>query len=183
MAQITRTSTLIGSLSPRRRISPDFEEAQQLHLDVLVEFAEFVEEQGAAVGDLEEALVVAVGAGERPLLVAEQLALDEVLRQRPAVDRDERHVGPLALRVERAGDDFLAGAGLAGDQHAAVGRADAVDELLHGQHRRAAADQPAGPSAACTRLSSAAVLCLSFRFSWMRSSSASISVSLHGLVR
>src|SRR3954451_2177975 len=34
-----------------------FEETEQLDLDVLVEFAEFVEENGAAVGDLEEALV------------------------------------------------------------------------------------------------------------------------------
>ena len=113
------------------------EEAEQLHLDVLVEFAEFVEEHGAAIGDLEETLVIAVGAGERSLLVAEELALGKVLRQRPAVDRNERHVGTRALRVDRSRDDFLPGTGFAGDQHAALGGADAVDELLDGKHRRA----------------------------------------------
>ena len=55
------------------------QEAQQLDLDVLVQLADFVEEQRAAVGDLEEPLVVAVGAGERALAMAEQLALDQVL--------------------------------------------------------------------------------------------------------
>ena len=55
------------------------QETQQLHLDVLVQLAELVEEQRAAVGHLEQALVVAVGAGERALAMAEQLALDQVL--------------------------------------------------------------------------------------------------------
>ena len=56
-----------------------FQEAQQLHLDVLVQLADFIEEQRAAVGDFEEALVIAVGPGERALAMAEQLAFDQVL--------------------------------------------------------------------------------------------------------
>ena len=65
------------------------EEPEQLDLHALVELADLVEEERAAVGDLEEPLAVGVGAGEGPLAVAEELALDEVLGQGPAVDRDE----------------------------------------------------------------------------------------------
>src|SRR5262249_40606270 len=60
------------------------EEAKQLYLDVLVQLAKFVEKQRAAVGHLEEALVVSVGPGKGPLAVAEELAFDEGRRQGPA---------------------------------------------------------------------------------------------------
>src|SRR5260370_5238772 len=79
-----------------------FQEAQQFDLDVLVQLADLVEEQGAAVGNLEETLVIAVGAGERALAMAEQLALDEVFGKGAAVDRHKRHVLALALLVEGA---------------------------------------------------------------------------------
>ena len=69
------------------------EEPEQLDLHALVELADLVEEERAAVGDLEEPLAVGVGAGEGPLAVAEELALDEVLGQGAAVDRDERLAG------------------------------------------------------------------------------------------
>ena len=85
-----------------------------------------------------------VGAGEGALLVAEQLGLDQVARDRRHVDGDERPVAPLAVIVQRARDQFLAGAGLAGDHHGQIGlhqpRQHAVDFL----HRRRAADQRDG---------------------------------------
>ena len=121
-----------------------FEEAEQLHLNVLVEFAEFVEEDGAAVGDFEEALVIAVGPGERALLVAEELALGQVLVQRTAVHGNERHVGPRAAEEDRPRDDFFSRAGFTRDQHAAFGRPDAFDELLNRLHGRAGTDHRAG---------------------------------------
>ena len=56
-----------------------------------------------------------------PLLVTEQLALDQVRRHRAAVDDDERAPRARARAVDRVGDDVLAGAGLAdqGDRHVA----------------------------------------------------------------
>ena len=51
--------------------------------------ADLVEEQRAAIGGADEPRVVGLGAGERALLVPEQLALDEVLGERAAVDRHE----------------------------------------------------------------------------------------------
>ncbi len=51
--------------------------------------------------------------GEGALLVAEQLALQQRLGNRRAVDRQERPVGAAAVLVEGAGDQLLAGAALA----------------------------------------------------------------------
>ena len=51
--------------------------AQELDLHLQRQVADLVEEQRAAVGELEAALPPRHGAGERALLVAEQLALEE----------------------------------------------------------------------------------------------------------
>src|SRR5262245_39175207 len=80
--------------------APDFagfEKAQELNLNVLVQFADLVEEQRAAVRDLEESLVVAVRACKSALAMAEQFALDEVLRECAAIYGNKRHLGALAL--------------------------------------------------------------------------------------
>ena len=84
--------------------------------------------------------LVVVGAGERAADVAEQLRLEQRLGDRRAVDLDERHVALRAAVVNGARDELLAGAGLAGDEHRALGIGDALgpaDDLLH---RPAAAD-------------------------------------------
>ena len=82
-------------------------------------------------------------------------------RQGAAVDRDERHVGALALLEERAGGQFLAGAGLAEDQHGRVGRRDGGDQAMDAGHRPASCRPgSSGPSAACTRRLQGEVLVL-----------------------
>ena len=52
----------------------------------------------------------------------------------------ERLVLARAVLVDRLGDQFLAGAGLALDQHAGVGRGDALQPLDHVAHLGAVAD-------------------------------------------
>ena len=64
--------------------------AQQLDLRRRRHLGDLVEEQRAAVGELEAALPPLGGAGERALLVAEDLALEQRLGNRRAVDGDER---------------------------------------------------------------------------------------------
>ena len=64
--------------------------AQQLGLQVELQIADLVEEQRAAVGQLELADALLQRAGERALLVAEQRALDQLARNRRHVDGDER---------------------------------------------------------------------------------------------
>ena len=59
-------------------------------------------------------------AGERAAHVAEQLRLEQRFRDRRAVHLDERHLALRAVVVDRARDQLLAGAGLAGDEHRAL---------------------------------------------------------------
>ncbi len=94
------------------------------------QLAHLVEQERAAVGHLDLAAHASLGAGEGAALVAEELALDELPRQRRAVDR---HEGPgLARRVDvdRAGEQVLAGAGRAAQQHRRVGLGGEGDALV-----------------------------------------------------
>jgi hypothetical protein len=59
------------------------QEAQQLGLQRHRQVADFVEEEGAAVRQLDLALGLLGGAGEGALLVAEQFALEQVFRESP----------------------------------------------------------------------------------------------------
>ena len=97
------------------------ERAQDLRLQRQRQLADLVEEQRAAVRELELARLARRRAGERALLVAEQLRLEQRLGNRRAVDRDERAVGARAQRVQRAREQLLAGAALAFEQHRRVG--------------------------------------------------------------
>src|SRR5690606_14300454 len=115
------------------------ERAEHLRLSREAHVADLVEEEGAAVGLLELPDALLRGAGERALLVAEELALDELGRDRGAVDLDERAAGALGAVVDPAGDELLAGAGLAGDEHAGLGRRDALDGGLDPADGRALA--------------------------------------------
>ena len=96
------------------------EDLQQLGLDLRVEVPDLVEEHHAAVRHLEQALLARHGAGVGPLLVAEELRLEEVAVEARAVHVDERLVGAGTVAVQPAGEDALAGAGLALDQDRAA---------------------------------------------------------------
>jgi len=80
--------------------------------------------------------VLAVGAGEAALLVAEDLAFDQVRRDRAAVDREEGALAAPAQVVDGLRDDLLAGAALAGDENFRVGSSDTIDLLTEIGHRR-----------------------------------------------
>src|SRR4029434_2574832 len=68
--------------------------AQKLRLDLARELADLVEEERALVRQLEAPGLAGRGAGERSLLVAEELTLHERRRQRGAVHPDERALAP-----------------------------------------------------------------------------------------
>ena len=78
--------------------------AQHLRLHLQAHVADLVEEQRAAVGQLELAAAPGERAGERALLVAEQLGLDQLLGDRGAVDLHERapRAGPSRAWIARA---------------------------------------------------------------------------------
>ena len=102
------------------------ERAQDLGLQRHRQVPDLVEEQRPPVGHFELAGFPARGPGECALLVAEQLGLEEVLWNRGAVDRDKRGVGARAQRVQRAREEFLAGAALPFEQDGRVGAGGAL---------------------------------------------------------
>src|SRR3546814_17334169 len=74
--------------------------------------AVLVEDRGAAFGLVETAHLPLGRSGERAGLVAEQFAFQQLGRDRRGVERDERPARARRLAVQRARDQFLAGAGL-----------------------------------------------------------------------
>ena len=119
--------------------------AQHLGLNAEREVADLVEEQAAAVGDLEHAFLAGHRAGEGALDVAEQLALQQVLAQRIAVHRDERFVLAQAVVVDGARDQLLAGAAFAGEQHRRIGRRALRHQPVDRLHLRARSDDVLEP--------------------------------------
>ena len=82
---------------PTRVNSPDCSTRSTLACADSDHVADLVEEDRAAVGHLEQAPLARARAGEGAALVAEQLALDQLGRDRRAVDLDERLVARAAL--------------------------------------------------------------------------------------
>src|SRR3546814_8167629 len=90
--------------------------AQQLDLQGQGNVADLVEKQRAAMREFDLAFGRLDRAGERALFMPEQLAFEQILGDRGAVDRDERAVAPRARLVQPAREQFLAGAARA-EQH------------------------------------------------------------------
>ena len=115
--------------------------AQQLHLRAGVDLADFVQHQGAAIGQFKPANALFRGSGESTFLVAEQFALQQLRRKGGAVNDDQLLLRPAAQVVQRPGHQLLAGAALAFNQNrGARGRhlLDGFDDRLH--HLRLAED-------------------------------------------
>ncbi len=67
-----------------------FQKPQQLGLQRRRHLPDFVEEDRAAVGRFEQPALLLAGVGEGAALVPEQLAFEQLLRERRAGDVDER---------------------------------------------------------------------------------------------
>ena len=119
--------------------------AQELHLHLDRDLPDLVEEQRAAIGQLEAAGLALHGAGERPFFESEQLGLDQLARDRCAIDLDERPVAAAGLFVQRGCDQLLARAALALDQHRGGRVRHLGDDLLQLDHPLALADDLGEP--------------------------------------
>jgi hypothetical protein len=113
------TSTATSSLPPTRRNRRSSIAVRSFACSSALDLADLVEEQRAALRLLHQAAAAALRAGERARLVAEQLRLEQLARQRRAVDLDERPVPAPAAVVEDPRREALAGPGLAGEEHRA----------------------------------------------------------------
>jgi hypothetical protein len=108
---------------------PGFEHSQELCLQVDRHLGDLVQKQRSALGPLEIAQMLAHGAGERSPLVAEKLGLDEIRRNRTAIDAYKRLSGAGAVRVQKFSGDFLAGARLTDEHHGGHRRRDPAQML------------------------------------------------------
>ena len=81
---------------------------QQTRLQRRRHVADFIEKQRAAIGLFETPDAARVGARERASLVAKQLRLEQVGRDRRSVQCDERLACPRAVLMQRARDELLA---------------------------------------------------------------------------
>ena len=80
------------------------------------------------------------GSGKRALLMTEEFALEQVLRDGCAIDGHERLFGSAAILENGAGHQFLAGTTFTGDQRGGIRGSQLPDELKDLLHRSAAAD-------------------------------------------
>jgi len=123
-----------ADVAAQARDFPLLEKAQQFDLDGGAQFADFIEEQRAAVRFLEPADAPRAGAGVSAFFMSEQFALQQVFLQRAAVDDDDGLVRARAQLVDQAREQFLARAAFPLDQDGRpAGRhaAGHVDELHH----------------------------------------------------
>jgi hypothetical protein len=111
-------------------------------LHVQRQLADLVQEERAAMRELECSLTALDGAGERPFLVPKQLALDQRAHQSAAIHRHERTVLALAGGVHRARQHVFPCPGFATDQQGRVGHAHPLEQTEDLAHRRVAADHP-----------------------------------------
>src|SRR5204863_8999439 len=80
-------------------------------------------------------------AGERPARMPEELRLQERIRQRGAVDDDERPRLTRGRLVDGARDELLSRPGFPLNEHRRIGSRDARERLEDLAHRRASADE------------------------------------------
>ena len=101
--------------------------AKQLRLKLVAQVADLVQEQRPASGQLELSQLLSNGAREGPLLVAEERALHELLRNRRQVDGHEGRVRIARLAMDHPREQLLAGSALTENQH----RGRQLRHLLH----------------------------------------------------
>ncbi len=123
-----------------RRHLARLEHAEKLGLQGKAHVADLIEEDRPPFGVAEGARARRMRAGEGAALMAEELALEEIGRDRRAIHRNERPRPAAAEAVDGARHHFLASPGLAGDEdrHVAIGQP--PDQLLHLAHRGTGAD-------------------------------------------
>ncbi len=143
VAATTRASNVIGRVSPTRSNLALLQRAQEPGLQRQAHERHFVDEERAAMRQFAAAHSADIAPVNAPSALAEQLRLGERLGNRRRVERDEPLLRARAVVVNRAGDELLARARLALNQHGAVHRRDELQALEDGLHRGALADDVA----------------------------------------
>ena len=115
------------------------QDAQQLDLKGRRGVADFIEQQGAAIGTLEQPDVILMSAGEGAAFVPEQLGLQQGVGQRRAVLHDEGIARARAGVMDGPGQQLFARPRLAQQQHRQIVARDPCGQLADRIQRSAGA--------------------------------------------
>src|SRR5262249_37736713 len=105
------------------------QDAQQTDLSSQRELRNLVEEQSPTIRSLEPALACGSGPREASAFVPKELGVDELGRDRTAVDADHRAVGALRPSMEETCEELFARARLPLQEHGGFCRSDLSDAL------------------------------------------------------
>src|SRR5882672_347616 len=111
------------------------EDSKKLALHLQRNFADFVQENGAALRCFKASRAVFDCAGEGASDVSEEFALEKIFRNGRAIDPDERFVFALAAVVDFSRDQLFAGARLTRNEHRSLrwrDQVNLVDDLAQG---------------------------------------------------
>ena len=114
-------------------------DVEHLGLQRQGQLADLVEVDRALVRVFEVSGPTPVRTREGALLVPEQLGFEQAVRDGGAVHLDEGSIRPPRRRVNRPGDEVLADAALAAQQHGGVGDGDTLHHAPDRAHRGTAA--------------------------------------------
>src|SRR5215470_15828532 len=118
-----------------RRRTPDgqdffrLQRAQQFNLQMLWNLADLIEENSSAARLFKQPFLVGKSAGERPFHVTEEQTFEERFGQSPAVDGQEKFIVPIAVSMNREGNELLSRAAITGDEHGCLGMGHLLDHL------------------------------------------------------
>ena len=134
MAAITRTSIRFEVCTTDSLYLAILQYAEQFCLEKNRHISDLIQKQRSALGCFEQSGFITDCSRKSAFGVPEELAFEQRLRDRAAIDRDKRILTSTALIVDGPRDKFFAGTAGAGNQHIAVGIADALnhfENLLH----------------------------------------------------
>ena len=115
---------------------PLLQDPQHLGLGLGRHVADLIEEDRAAFRGLESAHTLLIRARKGALLVAEELALDQLAVDRRTVDGHEGTIAPARQGVEPPRHQLLSGAALSTNEHGNVRVGDLLDDLPNFLHLR-----------------------------------------------
>src|SRR5579859_611276 len=115
-------------------------DTEQFRLCFGTDGCNLVKENGALIGNFEEALLGSDGAGKSALHVAEKLRFEQIYRNRSSVDWHEGLVRARGGGMNGFGDELFTGAAFPADQHGGARGSDLGDQIEKRQHLFALAD-------------------------------------------
>ena len=101
--------------------------SQQFGLQLQWQFANLVQKSCGAIGDFKSTYLNILSACKGAGLVTEQLAFNQICRQRGTIDFYQRVLFAQTIVVNRPGEQFLPGSGFIENQHSGIGGSDLFD--------------------------------------------------------